>query len=248
MSLANEYRAQTKWRNWPQVMDRLPPLSGQVILDLGCGVGDFAAMLADCGAHVIGLDINQQLLEVAVSKQLSNAEFRIHDLREPLECFDADGIWCSYVSAFFPDLRAVLLSWAKSLAPGGWIALTEIDNLLGHEPVSDRTRKLLDDFAEEALLAGRYDFHMGHKLGNHLESAGFSISQVFTVEDRELSFQGPADPGVVQAWRARFERMRLLQAFCGADFPRVQAEFLDCLASDHHVSEAKVYCCIGIHR
>jgi len=226
-------------------MDRLPLLGGQVVLDLGCGVGDLAAQLVDRGAHVIGLDINEQLLEEAISKRLSNAEFRTHDLREPLDCVDVDGIWCSFVAAFFPQLHTVLPTWAKSLASGGWIALTEIDDLLGHEPVSKQTRKMLDDFAEQAFAAGLYDFHMGHKLVDHLECAGFSISHVFTVEDQELSFQGPADADVIQAWRARFERMPLLRKFCGNDFSCVQSEFLDCLASADHVSAAKVHCCIA---
>ena len=229
-------------------MGRLPPLAGQVVLDLGCGVGDLAALLADRGAHVIGLDINEELLKEAISRRLSNAEFRCHDLRKPLlECHDVDGIWCSFVAAFFPQLQTVLNSWAESLSPGGWIALTEVDDLMGHEPVSARTRKLLDDFAEEALIEGRYDFHMGHKLKGHLTNAGFTVSQEFAVVDRELSFQGPAGPDVIQAWRARLKRMRLLQAFCGKEFPRVQSELLQCLVSEDHVSSATVRCCIA-HR
>ena len=245
MSLTSEYRAQFAWRNWSRILDRLPPLNGQVILDLGCGVGDLAAELADRGAHVIGVDNNEEFLREALSLQLANAEFRMQDLRESLGCSDVDGIWCSFVAAFFPQLQSVLRSWGESLKAGGWIALTEIDNLLGHEPVSEHTRKLLDDFAEQALAAGLCDFRMGHKLGSHLECAGFSISQAFTVDDQELSFQGPAGPDVIQAWRARFERMPLLRNFCGTDFPRVQSEFLDCLASADHVSVAKVHCCIA---
>lgn len=215
------------------------------MLDLGCGVGELAAELVNRGGHVIGFDINEELLREARAKQLPGADFRVHDLREPLGCNGADSIWCSFTAAYFCDLPIVLQTWAQSLKVGGWIALTEVDDLFGHEPISDHTRKILKAYAEESLSAGRYDFHMGHKLGKYLDGAGFSISQSFTVEDQELSFNGAAAPEVIQAWRARFERMALLRKFCGSDFPRVQDEFLGCLTSADHVSVAKVHCFIA---
>jgi SAM-dependent methyltransferase len=245
MNLSSEYRAQFGWRDWFRILDQLPPLHGQVVLDLGCGVGDLAAELVDRGARVIGFDINEELLQEARSRQLTGAEFRMHDLREPLGSIDADGIWCSFATAYFPELQPVLLSWAKSLKPDGWIALTEIDDLLGHEPVSDQTRETLAAFAEEAFAAGGYDFHMGRKLVGHLESAGFAVTHAFTVEDQELSFDGPASPEVMQAWRNRFERMPFLRKFCASDFPRVRTELLDCLTSAEHLSVARVHCCIA---
>ena len=73
-----------------------------------------------------------------------------------------------------------------------------------HEPVSHATRTLLDDYARDSPAAGRYDFAMGRRLPGELERAGFRIESSFTVEDRELSFQGPAAPGVIDAWRSRF--------------------------------------------
>jgi len=245
VSLPRVYQAQAAWRNWSRILDCLPPIDGRTVLDLGCGVGDVAALLVERGARVIGLDANDELLQEAISKQLDGAEFRNHDLRTPLECNDVDGIWGSFVAAYFPQLQPVLRSWSECLTLGGWIALTEIDNLLGHEPVSDFTRKTLEAFAEESLAAGLYDFNMGHKLRDHLESAGFSVSHAFTVADQELSFQGPATPEVIQAWQVRFERMPLLQRFCGTDFPRIRSELLDCLATEKHLSVAKVHCCIA---
>jgi ubiquinone/menaquinone biosynthesis C-methylase UbiE len=45
MSLASEYRKQRAWRDWATVLDALPLAPGQLVLDLGCGVGDQAALL-----------------------------------------------------------------------------------------------------------------------------------------------------------------------------------------------------------
>jgi ubiquinone/menaquinone biosynthesis C-methylase UbiE len=69
------------WRAWSTIFDALPPLRGQTVLDLGCGVGDQAAELVARGARVIGVDMNDELLRTARSRRLENSEFRKGDLR-----------------------------------------------------------------------------------------------------------------------------------------------------------------------
>ncbi|MDX1996635.1 MAG: class I SAM-dependent methyltransferase [Thermoanaerobaculia bacterium] len=246
MSLANEYRRQSEWRSWSTVLDALPSLRGCTVLDLGCGVGDQAAELVARGARVIGVDLNEELLRVAQAKELPRSEFRLADLRAipELGC-RVDGLWCSFVAAYFPDLPAALSAWAGHLKPGGWIALTEVDDLFGHEPLSARTKASFEGYVRDALADGRYDFHMGRKLRTHLEQARFAVAQAFTLPDQELSFDGPARPEVVEAWGARLDRMRLLRDFCGSDFEPVREEFLGCLLRADHRSLAKVHGCIA---
>lgn len=65
--------------------------------------------------------------------------------------------------------------------------------------------KLLQDYADDALAGDRYDFRMGHKLQEHLTQAGFAVSRVLTLPDKELSFRGPAAPEVVVAWQKPHE-------------------------------------------
>jgi SAM-dependent methyltransferase len=245
MSLSDEYKRQFSWRSWSSVFDALPSLRGRTVLDLGCGVGDQAAEMVARGAQVIGIDMNEELLREAQSRQLPNAEFRMGDLRTSLDLGVAvDGLWCSFAAAYFPDLPAALASWASHLQPAGWVALTEVDDLFGHEPLSARTKALFEGFAEDAFVAG-YDLHMGRKLRNHLEQSGFTVSKTLTLQDQELSFGGPARTEVVHAWRNRLDRMRLLRNFCGTHFEQVREEFLGCLVRADHSSVAKVYCCIA---
>jgi SAM-dependent methyltransferase len=246
MSLISDYKRQFLWRDWPAVFDALPSLYGQSVLDLGSGVGDLAAEFVTRGAQVIGVDVNEEFVREARSRGLSRAKFELGDLRALADFGIAvDGVWSSFSAAYFPDLPAVISEWTRHLKLGGWMGLVEIDDLFGHEPLVDRTRTLLEGYARESLTAGRYDFHMGRKLKGHLDQAGFEVTTEITLADLELSFDGPADPEVVDAWRNRFKRMKLLREFCGESIAEVEDEFLDCLIRADHRARAKVYCCIG---
>lgn len=247
MTIVDYYRSQWKWRSWSTVFDALPDVSGTTVLDLGCGVGDQAAELAARGAHVIGFDLNDELLEAARARRIPNAEFARADLRAlPDPGVLADGLWCSFTAAYFTDLASVLPQWCKHVWPGAWVALTEVDDLFGHAPLSERANDVFRGYRRQALAAGRYDFWMGRKLREYAERAGLRVTTSFTVPDMELSFDGPASPEVVLAWRNRLEGMRLLQDFCGDDFAEVRDEFLAAISHPDHRSAAKVCCVVAI--
>lgn len=246
--LVDEYRRQFEWRDWQNALASLPPLAGRTVIDLGCGVGDLAAELASRGALVVGLDSNEELVSHATSRRIPNARFQVADLRSPLNPeISADGVWCSFTLAYFVDPSPVLLQWKQMLKPGGWIAITEIDDLFGHQPLSAKSNALLQAYCDEAASAGRYDFRAGGKLREQLKAAGFHVAKSLTLADRELSFDGPAEPAVLEAWRARFDRMRLLRDFLGPDFSIVRDEFLATLAHPGHVSQARVCYCLAFN-
>lgn len=241
MSVADEYRRQYAWRDWKSAFGALPAVRGRRVLDLGCGVGDQAAELVARGATVVGVDAFPEVLEAARARGLEGATFVAHDLRAlPDLGGPFDGIWSSFAVAYFPDLAPVLAGWARQLAPGGWMALTEIDDFFGHEPLSERTRALFASYADEARAAGRYDFHSGRGMEAALERAGFAVERALDLTDLELSFEGSALPEVVLAWRARLDHMTLLQRHCGAAFEAVRDEFLACLARPDHRSTCRV--------
>jgi SAM-dependent methyltransferase len=249
MSLSDEYKRQFGWRAWTSILDSLPSLHGQTLLDLGCGVGDLTVELVERGARVIGIDINEEFLQEARSRGLKNAEFRSGDLRSLEDPgVTADGLWCSFAAAYFPDLPAPLSLWGRHLRPGGWIALTEIDDLFGHEPLGAEAKSMLEAYARDALAAGRYDFQMGRKLPDHLERSGYTVSKVLALRDQELAFDGPALPEVADAWRARLDRMKLLRDFCGPSYDRIREEFMGCLTHPRHRSVGTVCCCIATRR
>lgn len=215
-------------------------------MDLGCGIGDLSADLSARGARVVGVDMNEELVLIATDRHIANAQFRIADLRTFRDSnISADGIWSSFTAAYFPALHDTVTAWKESLRPGGWLAMIEMDDLFGHYPVSTRTEELLNGYVQDSLKHSRYDFRMGRKIGDILQAVGLVLQQNFTVPDAELSFSGPASPQVLAAWRTRFDRMYLLQEFCGPEFELVRNDFLNCLKRDDHLCTASVRCCIA---
>ena len=249
MSLTDGYKKQLAWRDWDTVLDALPSLAAATVLDLGCGVGDVTELLSRRGAHVVGVDMNVELLTAARARRLPRAEFRSADLwtLPPPEDLAgaADGLWCGFTVAYFTDPAPVVSTWMEHLRPGGWIALIEIDDLFGHEPVTDRTRSLLSTYADDALTAGRYDFRMGRRLRPLLEECGCKVEREFDLTDQVLSFDGPATPDVLEGWRTRLDGMKLLREHCGPEFEWVRADFLGCLIRADHRSFARVQSCIA---
>lgn len=246
MDIIEEYKNQYQWRSWDTVYDFLPGMANQTVLDLGCGVGDQAADFIARGARVIGIDMNDDLLNEARFRCPKNARFIKSDFRNLPELDEkADGLWCSFAVAYLTDFKPVLKSWKKQIKSGGWIALTEIDHFFGHEPLQKKVQTVLEHYTREAYNSGWYDFYMGHKLEGYLKNAGFNITETMTLDDQEFSFSGPAKKEVANAWQTRFDRMVLLREFCGSGFENVRSEFLSCLVEEEHRSLCKVYCCIG---
>ena len=101
MTIIEVYSRQYRWRSWPTVIDSLPSLEGQLVLDLGCGIGDLAADLSARGARIIGVDIDKQVIDYANKRNLLNAEFRQSDSRAFCEPYlHVDGIWSSFTAAY----------------------------------------------------------------------------------------------------------------------------------------------------
>ena len=73
-----------------------------------------------------------------------------------------------------------------------------------------------------------------------MERQGLTILEERRLDDRELSFQGRAEPEVLQAWRDRLARMKALKDFSASRAPGFEKEFLDALSREDHVSRCRV--------
>lgn len=100
------------------LIDWLQPVSGERILDLGCGTGDLTAKLAESGAHVVGCDFSPDMIEAARSKypQLSFSVADAHTYRAS-EPFDA--IFSNAALHWMKQPEKVAESVWLALVPGG---------------------------------------------------------------------------------------------------------------------------------
>jgi SAM-dependent methyltransferase len=240
-SLVDQYQRQARWRRWSEALSLLPIERGQRVLDLGCGVGEIAGRLHQLGAEVVGVDANEELLSAA---RLSYPDvcFKCADIRQlaPETVGMVDGIWASFVAAYFPDLAPTLARWSACLRPGGWMALVEMDDLFGHEPFPNEFRDDIARFHKEAKRAGRYDFEAGRTLAGAARAIGLEPLHESVLADDELSFAGAAKPDVLEAWRNRLERMGGLKAFLRDRFTSFADAFAATLCSEQHSSRTRV--------
>lgn len=242
-SLLEQYRKQWQWRKWDDVFPKLPDLNKKLIYDLGCAHGDHSKKLSTMGAIVQGLDANQNLLSYAQERNIENASFDYCDLEKIYteDFAQADGIWTSFVPAYFPNFDEILLNWKKLLKHNGWIAITEMSGLFNHTPMKDEYTQLIKKFYNNSYVNNNYDFESGKKLKSNLEKTGFKIVEEHILEDQELSFQGIADPEVLIGWKNRLDRMGGLKSFFGESFDSFKKEFLTALEREDHISNCKVF-------
>lgn len=214
--IIKEYSKQTEWRNWESYLKYLPISQTDTILDLGCGTGSVCKMLSSSVEKVIGIDGNKALIEFANEYYGKNNIayfqhdlYRLHELSLP----KVDGIWASFSPAYFPDFTPVLNSWMEFLKPNGWIALVEIDDLFGHQPLNIETEHTFKAYYKEQYETNSYDFEMGGKLKYFLKKEGLEIIHEELKSDKELVFNGPAEDKIVKAWENRLTRMVVLEDF-----------------------------------
>jgi demethylmenaquinone methyltransferase/2-methoxy-6-polyprenyl-1,4-benzoquinol methylase len=114
------YGQDRRWKR--RLVGMAGPLGGRRALDLACGTGDIAYLLADAGAWVTGLDLTPRMLELADAKQrpARRVAFVAGDMTDlPLAAARFDVVTTGYGLRNVPDLPRALAGIRRVLAPGG---------------------------------------------------------------------------------------------------------------------------------
>lgn len=113
-------------RRWKRRVARMAgPLAGRRALDLACGTGDIAFLLARQGARVVALDVTPRMIELAVAKQQTTppavpVRFLVGDMVAlPLADRTVEVVTTGYGLRNVPDLPRALAEIRRVLAPGG---------------------------------------------------------------------------------------------------------------------------------
>jgi SAM-dependent methyltransferase len=211
---------------------RLDPQAGEVVLDVGCGLGHHACLIASqySAVRVLGLD-REAVVESAAERadELGvDVEWIAGDAESiPLPDDSIDACMTERVLKYLPDPALAMDEIARVLKPGGRFAGFELDydaTVLGGSP--DAAPMVLDVLRESVGEA-----RMGRRLPCLLHEAGLTniscrplaFSPSWEIQDaiigntlREAVSQGRLLEDRVDAWLERHQRAFELGLFSAA--------------------------------
>ena len=130
IALTEGHAVQRRWHaNKLRLMERIGNVvSGDVVLDAGCGSGLLTAALAKNAARVYGVDLNGNALAFASrSSSCPRAHFARASLgRLPFRDGAFTKVFCEEVIEHVPpdELTAILAEFVRTTAPGGYLIFT----------------------------------------------------------------------------------------------------------------------------
>jgi SAM-dependent methyltransferase len=96
---------------------------GQLVLDIGCGVGAFLRLVAARGARAFGMDASEALLEVA-RRRLPDADLRVGEMEALPYDDDTFDLVTGFNSFFFAnDFVAALREAGRVAKPGAFVVI-----------------------------------------------------------------------------------------------------------------------------
>jgi SAM-dependent methyltransferase len=108
------------------------------VADLGCGPGHTTRLLAGefPAASVVGLDRSDAFLDEARRDAPSRVRFVRADVATPpLPGAPADLVFARFVLSHLPARPAALRGWLDAVAPGGVLAIEEVDRIDTDDPI-----------------------------------------------------------------------------------------------------------------
>jgi SAM-dependent methyltransferase len=108
---------------YEEALRRVDLRAGQLVLDIGCGVGAFLRLAADRGARLFGLDASEALLEIARTR-LPAADLRVGEMEALPYEDDTFDLVTGFNSFFFAnDIVAAVREAGRVAKPGAPVVI-----------------------------------------------------------------------------------------------------------------------------
>lgn len=179
-----------------EVLAYAKPRPGERILDLACGTGIVARLIAQqlCGdATVVGLDLNPAMIEVAKAKadhEGVTVAWRVGSAQElPFPDASFDLVLIQQGLQFFPDRVGAMREVSRVLAPGGRVVTATWTDLARH-PFNQATSEAVERHLGTAALATPFALGSRTELEAVFTAAGFDSVEI-TVVQRVVRFPSP---------------------------------------------------------
>jgi demethylmenaquinone methyltransferase/2-methoxy-6-polyprenyl-1,4-benzoquinol methylase len=115
-------------RGWRRaLLDAAGVGPGDLVVDVACGTGDLAELAAARGARTVGVDFAREMLRGARRRGIAARFLQGDAALLPLATASASVVTCGFALRNFVDLDEAFAEMARVLAPGGRLALLEVD-------------------------------------------------------------------------------------------------------------------------
>lgn len=187
------------WQRGEALVDLLQPLTGERILDLGCGTGHLTAKLAESGADVLGIDSSPAMIGQA-RQNFPLLTFKLANASEMNYADEFDGIFSNAALHWMTDASTVAANMARALRPAGRLVF-EMGGKGNIYTIEKTIVDTLQSRSSEPLVDRRNYFPSVAEYASVLEGYGFEI-RLATLFDRPTPLSGE---GGMEDWIRQFK-------------------------------------------
>jgi 2-polyprenyl-6-hydroxyphenyl methylase/3-demethylubiquinone-9 3-methyltransferase len=165
------------------IIDYCGDLMNQRILDVGCGGGILSESMAREGAHVLGIDLAQELIQVArlhaIDQKVSYLDYQVQDVIKWSNQYPGtyDVVTCMELLEHVPNPQCIIEACANLLRSGGFLYLST----LNRHPISYLKAVLAAEYLLRIVPIGTHDYQSmirPSELASMLRDAGVDILSI----------------------------------------------------------------------
>lgn len=177
------------WQYGADVVELLSPVSGERILDLGCGTGQLTAKIALAGCEVLGIDRDAAMIEKA-RQNYPHLSFAIADARDFQVEGQFDAVFSNAVLHWVPEADAPVSCVYTALKQGGRF-VAEFGGRGNIQAIAMALASVLDTLGYASQTISPWYFPSIGQYATQLEQQGFDVTYAVLL-DRPTPLEGDA--------------------------------------------------------